>query len=515
MKNILLLFLLIPGMVCAQVVYEDFESGLTGNWLLTGENRWEADSVFAINGKYSLHHSFDNSDSGCDRIGTSIVGLRPALSDTEWKFKIRHAYNPSSSNNWSFFLMSDEPPSAFKTGGTISGFALGVNLSGYNDTLCLWKITGGSSTVLLSTSLNWQNDIGVDSVASLSVLRSAGGVWQVFIDNEQGSRVLIGEAYDSELFHAGWAGIMYEYSSAQDRKLWVDDIIIDGLIVADSQPPRVDTAYFADSESLILSFNEALADLPENGDFILNPGERTPSGIIQDGNSCLLKYNPRLENKTSYDLHLSGICDISGNCCDTVIDNMVLALPELKDIIISEIMFDPEPPAGLPQAEYIELHNTTDFDFNTAGMSMDIGGIKYSLPEYQFSAGEYMLFTGAGDAGLFSSFGKVLCPSSNFDLRNTSDIVILRDSHDMLIHGLEYDIGWYSNQLKQYGGWALEMIDYDYPFAGEINWRESKDNTGGTPGRLNSLCSFNPDMEQPLISNIYPLTAGLIRIDFS
>ncbi|MEE4213601.1 MAG: lamin tail domain-containing protein [Bacteroidales bacterium] len=515
MKKVLLLFLLIPGMVCAQVVYEDFESGLAGDWLLTGEGRWGTDSVFAINGKYSLHHSFDNSDSGCDRIGTSIVGLRPALSDTEWKFKIRHAYNPSSSNNWSFFLMSDEPPSAFKTGGTISGFALGVNLSGYSDTLCLWKITGGSSTVLLSTSLNWQNDIGVDSVASLSVLRSAGGLWQVFIDNEQGSRVLIGEAYESELFHAGWAGIMYEYSSAQDRKLWVDDIIIDGLIVVDSRPPRIDTAYFADSETLILSFNETLSSIPENGDFILYPGDRVPAGIIQDGNSCLLKYNPRLENKTSYDLHLSGICDISGNCCDTVISNIVLALPELKDIIISEIMFDPEPPAGLPQAEYIELYNNTDFDFNTGGMSMDIGGIEYSLPECQFSAGEYVLFTCPGDAGLFSSYGKVLCPSSNFDLRNTSDIVILRDSHDMLIHGLEYDIGWYSNQLKQYGGWSLEMIDYDYPFAGKINWRESKDNSGGTPGRLNSLCSFNPDMEEPLISNIYPLTAGLIRMDFS
>ena len=515
MKNILLLFLLIPGMVCAQVVYEDFESGLAGDWHQTADGRWETDSIFAINGKYSLHHSFDNSDSGCDRIGISIMGLSPELSDTEWRFKIRHAYNPSSSNNWSFFLMSDEGPPAFGTGGTISGFALGVNLSGYDDTLCLWKIKGGSSTVVVSTSLNWQNDIGVDSVAALSVIRSADGQWQVFIEDDQDSRLLIGEASDSELFYAGWAGIMYEYSSAQDRKLWLDDIIIDGHIEVDNQPPGVDTAYFEDSESLILSFNESLSGFPDKQSFMLKPGDRFPERIIQDGNSYLLEYSPGLENKCSYELHINDVCDISDNCCDTIIDNIILAMPEPGDIIISELMFDPEPPAGLPPAEYIELFNTTEFDFSCEGMSMDIGGNEYLLPEGQLLTGEYVLLTAIGDAGLFSSYGKVLSPSNSFLLKNTSDLVILRDAHSMLMHGLEYDISWYSNQLKQYGGWSLEMIDYDYPFAGKINWRESKDNSGGTPGKINSVCSINPDMEEPLISNIYPLTAGLIRMDFS
>jgi len=515
MKKVLLLLLLIPGMVCAQVVNEDFESGLAGDWLLTGGDRWEADSVCAINGKYSLHHSYDNSDSGCDRIGISIMGLSPTLSDTEWKFRIRHAYNPSSSNNWSFFLMSDEPPQAFETGGTISGFALGVNLSGYNDSLCLWKIKQGSPTVVLSASLNWQNDIGVDSVAALSVLRSTGGEWQIFIDDEQGNPVLIGEASDNELFTAAWAGIMYEYSSAQDRKLWLDDISIDGHIEVDNQPPVVDTAYFEGNESLILSFSESLSGFPDKQSFMLKPGNRLPDLIIQDGNSYLLEYSPGLQNKTSYELHVTNLCDISANCCDTIIDNIILALPEQGDIIISELMFDPDPPAGLPPAEYIELYNTTQYDFSTEGMSIDIGGNEYLLPEAPLLQGEYLLLASEADAGLFNSFCRVLYPSGSFVLRNTSDLLVLRDAQGKPVHGLEYDIGWYSNQLKQYGGWSLEMIDYDYPFAGKINWREAKDNSGGTPGRLNSVCSFNPDMEKPLINNIYPLTPTLIRMDFS
>ncbi|MFO8239589.1 MAG: hypothetical protein R6T90_01160, partial [Dissulfuribacterales bacterium] len=65
-----------------------------------------------------------------------------------WRFKIRHTYNPSSSNNWSYFLLSDSPPDEMKPGGTVSGYALGVNLSGYDDTLSLWKVVKGDVSEL-------------------------------------------------------------------------------------------------------------------------------------------------------------------------------------------------------------------------------------------------------------------------------------------------------------------------------------------------------------------------------
>jgi len=515
MRKVLLLFLLVPGMVYAQVVYEDFESGLTGDWLLTSGERWEADSIFALNGKYSLHHSFDNNDSGCDRIGIRITGLQPALSDTEWRFMMKHAYNPSSSNNWSFFLMSDEPPPAMGTGGTISGFALGVNLSGYNDTLCLWKINSGRTSIVLSTSINWQNDIGIDSVAALTVTRSVDGLWQVFIEGEQKQNLLIGEESDSDLFNVAWAGIMYEYSSSQDCKLWIDDVIINGHIEIDNQPPVVDTVYFSGNNTIILQFNEALSETPSEQSFLLKPGDFIPDEITQFGESYLLEFGQELTNKIYYDLSIGDVCDARGNCSDTIVNNILLALPERSDIIVSEIMFDPEPPADLPPAEYIELYNTSGFDFNTSRMQMDIGGDIYWFPEAQFKAGDFMLFTNSGDVNLFTSYGKVLCPDSKFSLNNNTDMVLLRDSEGEVIHGLEYDIGWYSNQLKQYGGWALEMIDYGYPFAGSPNWTESRNRSGGTPGSINSVNSFNPDLEAPLITNIFPVSSRHVSLSFS
>ncbi|MDT8401602.1 MAG: lamin tail domain-containing protein [Bacteroidales bacterium] len=515
MRKVLLLFLLVPGMVCAQVVYEDFESGLQGDWLLTGEDRWETDSSFSINGKFSLHHSFDNSDSGCDQVGIGIGGLQPALSATEWKFKIRHAYNPSSSNNWSFFLLSDEAPPGMLPGGTASGYALGVNFSGYDDTLRLWKLTEGSSSVVLSTSLNWQNDIGIDSVAALTVKRNTDGQWQVFIADRHHSQVLIGEGTDSDLFYAGWAGIMYEYSSSQDRKLWIDDVIIEGHLEVDRQPPLVDTAYFSGRQSLILKFNESLADPPARQGCTLMPGNMNPDEIIQEGDSYLLAFGQPLANKTYYDLHISNVCDMWTNCCDTVIDSIALAIPGRKDIIISEIMFDPEPPAGLPEAEYIELYNTSGFDLNISGLKVIIGTDEYLLPEFRFEQDSHLLLTNEIDAGLFKACGTTISPDRRFSLNNTIDMILLRDKEGEFLHGLEYDIKWYKNQLKQYGGWALEMIDYDYPFAGRSNWTESKDRSGGTPGRLNSVNSFNPDLEKPVLINIYPVSHRHVHLAFS
>ncbi|HDZ40386.1 MAG TPA: hypothetical protein ENH59_01725 [Bacteroidetes bacterium] len=515
MRKVLLLFLLVPGMVCAQVVYENFESGLTGDWLLTGGDRWEADSLFVINGKLSLHHSFDNSDSGCDQIGIGINGLQPAFSDTKWKFKIRHAYNPSSSNNWSFFLLSDEAPPGMIPGGTVSGFALGVNLSGYDDTLRLWKLTEGRASVVLSTSLNWQNNIGIDSVLALTVKRNTDGHWQVFIADTQDNQVLIGEGNDSDLYYAGWAGIMFEYSSSQDRKLWIDDVIIEGHIEADTQPPIVDTAYFSGNKTLILEFNESLADPPGRQCCTLMPGNMNPDEIIREGESYLLRFEQSLANKTYYELHISNVCDLWSNCCDTIIDSIPLVIPGRDDIIISEVMFDPEPPAGLPDAEYIELYNTSGFDLNISGLKIITGTDEYLLPAFRFEQDTYVLITNEIDAELFMGYGRTIYPDRRFSLNNTVDMILLRDQESEFIHGLEYNIKWYKNQLKQYGGWALEMIDYDYPLAGRSNWTESKDRSGGTPGRINSVNSFNPDLENPALINIYPVTDRHVHLAFS
>ncbi|MEA1886385.1 MAG: lamin tail domain-containing protein [Bacteroidota bacterium] len=515
MRKIVLLFIMIPGMVYAQVVNENFESGLTGNWFQDPANRWSVDSLQNISGSFSLHHSFDNPGSGCDRIGIMINGLQPTASETSWQFKIRHSYNPSSSNNWSFFLMSDQPPSGMIAGGTTSGYALGVNLRGYDDTLSLWKIVNGKVSEVFSTFLNWQNDIGVDSVASLTVKRTVEGTWQVFIADETDIRVLIGEGADNELFYIGWAGLMYEYSSSQDRKLWVDDIIIEGHIEVDDKAPEVDTAYFSGSKTLILEFNEALAVDPDPEECLLMPGNYIPGSITKSNEAYLLEFTTDLPDKIYYTVQVNDICDLSANCCDIIIDSILLVVPGWNDIIISEIMFDPDPPVGLPPCEYIELHNISGFDLNIDGFKLQVGDKKHILKGGYFKSDEYLLLTNESDVNSFTAYGRIFYTESKFSMANTDDRLLLMSSSGNVIHGVDYDVDWYKNQLKKYGGWSLEMIDERYPFAGKTNWSESTNRAGGTPGTSNSNNGLNPDLESPVMTNIYPLTGKVIHIVFS
>jgi hypothetical protein len=139
MKKVILLALLMPCLAYGQIA-ENFESGSAENWVQSTQGHWKADTTGAVSGRYSLHHIFDNPDAGTDKAGIPVKNLHPSLGVTKWTFLVRHGYDPSSSNNWAIFLLADTDPAGFSPDGSTKGFAVGVNLTGYDDTLRLWKV---------------------------------------------------------------------------------------------------------------------------------------------------------------------------------------------------------------------------------------------------------------------------------------------------------------------------------------------------------------------------------------
>ena len=171
MKKVILLALLMPLPAFGQIV-ENFESGSLVNWVQGTGEHWNADTSASISGKYSLHHIFDNPDAGIDRIGIKVTNLHPSESITSWSFLIRYGYDPSSLNNWSVFLMSDTGPESMSADGETNGYALGVNLTGSDDTLRLWKVKGNLLTSVINCRIDWQTDIGITSAVKILVERS-------------------------------------------------------------------------------------------------------------------------------------------------------------------------------------------------------------------------------------------------------------------------------------------------------------------------------------------------------
>jgi len=102
-----------------------------------------------------------------------------------------------------------------------------------------------------------------------------------------------------------------------------------------------------------------------------------------------------------------------------------------------------------------------------------------------------------------SAFGPSISVTSFPSLDNGGDLVSLKDATGKTIHALAYDITWYQNELKKNGGWTLEMIDTKSPCAGISNWKASVDNSGGTPGKKNSVDAINNDQASPRLKRAY------------
>jgi hypothetical protein len=225
MKKVILLALLMPYPALGQIV-ENFESQSTANWVQGIEGHWKADTVSKLSGLFSLHHDYDNPEAGTDQIVISTANLHPDEGNTRWSFLVRYGYEPSSLNNWSVFLMSDVSPPGMSATGNANGYAVGVYLTGSDDTLRLWKIKGSQVTTVVKCRINWQIDIGIVKTVKIIVDRTINGLWTVTVENTATST---GTGADKELFVNSWFGIYYKYSSTRDRLLWIDDVDIAGI----------------------------------------------------------------------------------------------------------------------------------------------------------------------------------------------------------------------------------------------------------------------------------------------
>ena len=516
MKKVILLAIFMPFAAFGQVV-ENFESGSAENWIQSSPGRWKADTTSALSGKYSLHHIFDNPDAGIDRIGIPVKDLHISEGLTRWTFLVRHGYDPSSLNNWAVFLLSDVEPALVSADGGTNGFSIGVNLTGSDDTLKLWKVKGNLVTTVLNSHINWQTGIGINEAVKIVVERSQDGNWNLSIFRLNGTLIKTISGTDTELFNSSWFGIYYKYSSTKDRLLWIDDIKIDGNFYTDNEPPFVTGCVVTGRNSVEITFNEEPVTesmKPEN--FFMNtPENRSISVTGTNSVTYIVEFANSFTNKLLNNLTINEICDKSGNCTRNIMTSFTPVWAELGDVIISEIMADPLPAVSLPGKEYLEITNRTEFLFNLKNWKLTSDGQSYHLPETVIKPLEIRIICYSQDTTLFTKYGSVTGLKQFPSLTDGGRILCLSDSSGNLIHGVEYSSAWYEDELKADGGWSLEMIDTHFPFYSDGNWIESSSRKGGTPGSVNYVAHNNPDNSFYGIQNVFAMDSLNIKVRFS
>ncbi len=483
-------------------VYMNFEDSLLTGWTQNKDFRWEISGNFPLIGNFSLHHAYDNPSSGKDRISYPLHNLKPDSGLVTWNFFIRHEYPPSSANNWSFFLMSDKDAMEMYPGGDLNGLVMGVNYTGSSDLVSLWKIVDGDASVLLETGFNYEESVSTSDIINFEVIRTLSGLWEIKVDTSENfnHQISIGSTMDPWLMPCRHFGIYYEYSSSQDRKLWIDDISIRGRFTIDTIPPGIDSIFVHSSQSLYIRFNEHINtdSSLDTINYLIDQGIGYPEHVNPvSSKEVMLEFGSPFTEEIVYNINVTGIADLSGNIIDDYSNSFVWYFAKAFDIVINEIMADPDPSIELPSVEYVELYNVSTYPVNLNNWMFIAGTNGKSLSDVTIMPDSYLILCSEENAEYLTPFGKVMGISGFPVLANTGKTLTLKNKKNHIISSVTYSDKWYKDDYKSEGGWSLEQIDPANPCCGIANWKASVDYKGGTPGRANSVLGENPDFIPP------------------
>ena len=162
-------------------------------------------------------------------------------------------------------------------------------------------------------------------------------------------------------------------------------------------------------------------------------------------------------------------------------------------VLITELMADPTPSAGLPPYEYVELWNVGESPVILSGWTLRCGRSEHTFGPCVIAPRAYLTVCSEEAASWLAPFGPVYAMwKSATQLTNDGQTVALRDAGGHLQSSVTYDLTWYRDTRKKTGGWSLEwsadttQARAALGAADAAMWRASADPSGGTPGALNS-----------------------------
>ena len=215
-----------------------------------------------------------------------------------------------------------------------------------------------------------------------------------------------------------------------------------------------------------------------------------PSAVIIDPSTHQLIHltfnNPILSDK-EITIALLSISDQDGNILNTD-KSFIYHAPKKYEVVIDELMADPTPAVGLPNAEWIELRNNTLQEINLKGWKLRKASTQSEdFPDLIIPPNGYLIVTTSKNKILLESFGNVLGLNKFPSLINKGETISIISPDNQIIHAVSYSLKSYRDIVKAKGGWSLEMANVFNGCIKEENWSASINTAGGTPGKRNSL----------------------------
>ena len=475
MRKTLILFLILPICCWAQVT-DDFSDGdFTMNPTWSG-----TDTSFTVNNGFQLQ-------SAANSAGEAWLSTRITTAD-EWRFWIRENFSPSTNNYAEVWLCADtaELPLARQ------GYFLRFGAAGSQDAIELYRKDGAMETLICQGT---PGAIASSFKVAVRVIRDSGGNWTLATDYDHvGNYTVEAQGIDDVYPVGGYFGFRLKFTASNARKFYFDDVYI-GPKIIDTEPPELLGLEVQDAQHLLLSFSESLSESaldPQHYHVVTQPDSIHFAG---NPSKVLLTFIDPLPENTNLQLKVTGITDLAGNVMPETIWNFAIYQAAGQDVVINEIMADPTPTAGLPEWEYVELFNTTEFTIDLKDWTFAIGNTVKTFPSVSIEPQGYLLLCKTDAEPELQAYGHT-CGFSSFSIANAGATLKLTAKDATLVSEVSFTDHWYHDPDKKEGGWSLEQIDPFNPCAGTVNWSAATDASGGTPGRLNSINAPNTTVPQ-------------------
>lgn len=420
----------------------------------------------------------------------------------QWDFTCKLGFNPSSVNYMDVFVTaSDSDLSQPSTTGYF------VRIGGTDDEVSLYRKDNGSVTKIIDGINGLLNSSSIE--IRISLIREASNQWKLTRNLNTSGSILEGATTDATYLTASYFGILVKQSTAGFfQKHFIDDITA-GPFIPDILPPVILSSTVTGNNTLDILFNEPvdMASCQVNANYMVNNGIGFPVNVTRDIiNPALvhLAFTNTFPNRINLTVTINAVTDLSGNALNnaTSVFNYFTAIQ--YDVVIDELMADPTPVVALPDAEWIELKNTTAFNIDLRGWRLGKpSGQSGPMPAYILKPDSMVIVCAGSSVTAMSAYGPVISVTSFPALGNTGDLLYLLSPQGRIIHTVSYSDDWYQNELKKDGGFTLEMVDTHNPCSGIANWLASVDDHGGTPGKRNAADGLNADESSPKLLRAY------------
>jgi len=484
-------------------IFEHFLDDNFPNWVGNRE-------LFTVN----VHHQLQLNAT---EDGTAYLSLHtPQFQDVwEWNFYIRLNFSPSNNNFSRVYLTSNTTD---LTSMFLKAYYLqfGENLA--QDAIELFYQNGTSHTpICRGKDARIANRFAI----YVKVKYTEPNHWEILVDE------MLNGMYETdalgvsvEQFGHVALGVFCKYTTSNIKNFFFDDFYYGPPIVDTVKPKVISVLPQQDGKTLHIKFsknvNPETALLSSN--YLINNNIRPEECDYVGNDFSLVKisFQKEFEDRAEQTIQIEHIYDMSNNKMEPFLGKFCFAKIRRNDILITEIMAKPNPVVGLPDCEYIELHNFGIPDTVVLkNWKLRINNSNKNLPEIHIPPNGYIFLIANSCNGYNDETGTYMYRVSSLGIADGGAAITLYNTADEVIHEVRFSSSWHRNKHKANGGWSLEMIDPRNPCTGEDNWDSSISKQGGTPGKRNSIYGVNTDFIPPEVEKVTVADSMQLRVFFT